>query len=93
VAQDDNPPEYGNRSTLTYRPGDGIAQLHRFVLPFAAPGGEYRLYAGIYNRSDIVRWPALQDGAPARDDLIYLGSFHLPPLRALYLPVVRSERD
>lgn len=91
VAQDDNPPEYGKRSTLTYRPGDGIAQLHRFALPFDLPGGEYKLYAGIYNRSDIVRWPAFQDGAPARDDLIYLGSFDLPPLHTLYLPVVRSE--
>ncbi len=93
VAQDDNPPEYGKRSTLTYRPGDGIEQLHRFVLPFTAPGGEYKLYAGIYNRSDVVRWPASQDGAPARDDLIYLGNFNLPPLRALYLPAVRFELD
>ena len=91
VAQDDNPPEYGKRSTLTYRPGDGIEQLHRFVLPFAAPGGEYKLYTGIYNRGDILRWPASQDGAPARDDLIYLGSFDLPPLHILYLPVVQSE--
>ena len=93
VAQDDNPPEYGKRSTLTYRPGDGIEQLHRFVLPFIAPGGEYRLYAGVYNRSDIVRWPAFQDGAPARDDLVYLGSFNLPPLNTLYLPAVRHEGD
>lgn len=91
AAQDDNPPEYGRRSTLTYRPGDGIAQLHRFVLLFTAPGGEYRLYAGIYNRSDMLRWPASQDGAPARDDLIWLGSFHLPPLNQVYLPIVRSD--
>lgn len=93
VAQDDNPPEYGKRSTLTYRPGDGIEQLHRFVLPFLAPGGEYRLYAGVYNRSDVVRWPASQDGAPAKDDLIYLGSFYLPPLNVLYLPIVRHEGE
>lgn len=91
VAQDDNPPEYGRRSTLTYRPGDGITQLHRLILPFTAPGGEYKLYAGVYNRSDIVRWPASQDGAPARDDLVYLGSFYLPPLNQVYLPVVRFD--
>jgi len=93
AAQDDNPPEYGKRSTLTYRPGDGIEQLHRFVLPFTAPGGEYKLYAGIYNRNDMVRWPAFQDGAPARDDLVYLGSLYLPPLNTLYLPAVRREGD
>ena len=91
VAQDDNPPEYGKRSTLTYRAGDGIDQLHRFVIPFNSPGGEYRLYAGIYNRGDVVRWPATQNGAPAQDDLVYLGSFELPPLQIFYLPVVWSN--
>ncbi len=93
VAQDDNPPEYGRRSTLTYRPEDGIAQLHRIILPFLAPEGEYRLYAGIYNRSDIVRWPASQNDAPARDNLVYLGSFTLAPHNRLYLPVVRNQGE
>jgi hypothetical protein len=91
AAQDDNPPEQGLRSTLTYRAGDGIDQLHRLVLPPGAPGGEYRVYAGVYNREDLVRWPATVGGVPARDDLAYLGSLTLPPLRVTYVPLVGAE--
>ncbi|MCL5998731.1 MAG: glycosyltransferase family 39 protein [Chloroflexi bacterium] len=78
MSQDDSPPERGNRSTLTYRPGEGIDQTHRLIVPADAPAGEYLLYAGIYNRTDVTRWPAQQDDAPARDDLVYLGKIHMP---------------
>ena len=78
--QDDNPPERGLRSTLSYRPGDGIDQIHQLVLPADAPGGEYKLYAGIYDREGFARWPATNNGTPAQDDLIYIGSFTLPDL-------------
>lgn len=92
VAQDDNPPELGQRSTLTYRAGEGIEQLHRLVIPPDAPGGEYRLLAGVYNRADIVRWSAQQNGAPAQDDLLVLGTFTLPNLPEysykIYIPMV-----
>jgi hypothetical protein len=91
AAQDDSPPEQGQRSTLTYRVGDGIDQVHRLVLPPNAPGGEYRVYAGVYNRGDMTRWPAAVDGAPAQDDLAYLGSLRLPPLRATYVPLAGTE--
>ncbi len=91
AAQDDSPPEQGQRSTLTYRVGDGIDQVHRLVLPPNAPGGEYRVYAGVYNRGDMARWPAAVDGAPAQDDLAYLGSLRLPPLRATYVPLAGTE--
>jgi hypothetical protein len=60
------------RSTLTYRAGDGINQVHRLALPDDLPAGEYRLYAGIYDREGGLRWPAQQDDRPARDDLILL---------------------
>ena len=77
IAQDDSPPEQGLRSTLTYRAGEGIKQLHRIVLPPDAPAGVYHLRAGIYNRSDQQRWEAVQNGAPARDMLIDLGTIEL----------------
>jgi hypothetical protein len=77
VSQDDNAPFGGKRSTLTFRPGDGIDQVHRITLPADLPAGEYQLLAGIYNSDDGVRWPAQQDGHPARDDLIRLGTFKL----------------
>lgn len=80
ASQDDNPPIIaGNpRSTLTFRAGDGIDQLHRIDLKPDLPAGEYTLYAGIYDREGGARWPAQQDGAPAVDDLIKLGTFTLP---------------
>ena len=77
IAQDDSPPEQGLRSTLTYRANEGIKQLHRIILPADAPAGIYYLVAGIYNRSDKQRWEAVQNGAPARDMLIDLGSIEL----------------
>jgi hypothetical protein len=92
VAQDDNPPEQGKRSTLTYHAGEGISQVHRVVIPADAPGGSYKLYAGIYDREGQQRWPAQQDGAPARDDLLYLGKLVLPELPRLdmhaFLPLM-----
>ncbi|MCL4504747.1 MAG: glycosyltransferase family 39 protein [Chloroflexi bacterium] len=80
AAQDDNPPDQGKRSTVTYRPGEGIDQLHRLVIPGDAPGGNYRLYAGIYDRGSQERWPAQQAGTPAQDNLLYLGTLNLPAL-------------
>ena len=78
VAQDDTPPEGGARSTMSYRPGAGIDHLHRIALPADAPAGEYTLYAGVYDRDTFERWPAAQDGAPARDNLVLLGRFTVP---------------
>ena len=78
VAQDDNPPQQGKRSTLTYRSGDGIDQVHQIILPSDTPSGEYLLYAGVYDRGSVTRWSAQQDGAPAQDNLIYLGKITLP---------------
>lgn len=75
ISQDDNPPIVDGklRSTLTYRAGDGIDQTHRLSLPGDLPAGEYKLFAGIYDREGGLRWPAQQDGRPARDDLILVG--------------------
>ncbi len=84
VAQDDNPPEQGARSTLTYRPGDGINQIYRLVIPAGAPGGTYTLYAGVYDRLTKERWPAQQNGKPAKDELLYLGTLNLPDLPRKY---------
>jgi hypothetical protein len=78
VASDDNAPEQGKRSTLTYRAGEGIDILHRLVIPADAPAGEYKLYVGVYNRDDHMRWAASQNGQPARDDVLDLGAITLP---------------
>lgn len=92
VAQDDSPPEKGRRSTLTYRAGDAFDIAHRINLPAQAPGGTYSVLAGVYTRSDVARWPAAQGGVPAKDDLMTLGTFTLPPLpslsRSSLLPIV-----
>jgi 4-amino-4-deoxy-L-arabinose transferase-like glycosyltransferase len=76
--QDDNPPMQGKRSTLTYRAGEGIDQVHRIIIASNAPAGDYALYAGIYNRVDQQRWPAQQNGGVAQDNLVYLGKIHVP---------------
>ncbi len=93
VAQDDNSPERGMRSTLTYRDGEGIDQLQRLALRRDLPAGEYRVMAGIYDRSGGARWPATREGQPARDDLVPLMTFTLPKLPAIsraFLPVVSA---
>jgi hypothetical protein len=76
IAQDDNPPIVDGlvRSTITYRPDEGINQLHRLEIPARLPPGQYQLYAGVYDRRSMVRWPAQQDGQPARNDLVFLGT-------------------
>ena len=94
VAQDDNGPERGLRSTLTYRDGEGIDQLQRLMLPRDLPGGEYRVLAGIYDREGGSRWPATRDGQPARDDLVPLMTFTLPEPPVVFrafLPVVNAD--
>jgi uncharacterized membrane protein len=76
ISQDDNPPIVDGlvRSTTTYRQGEGINQLHRLEIPADLPPGQYQLYAGVYDRQGMVRWPAQQDDRPAKDDLIFLGT-------------------
>jgi hypothetical protein len=79
VSQDDNSPFDNTRSTLTLRPGDGVDQLHRVELKPDLPSGTYTLFAGVYDaEGDQTRWPAQQDGQPAPNDLLKLGSFVLP---------------
>ncbi|MCL5998732.1 MAG: glycosyltransferase family 39 protein [Chloroflexi bacterium] len=98
TAQDDNPPEQGRRSTLSYRPGEGIDQIHRIIIPVDWPGGKYRLYAGIYDRASLDRWMVKQDGQPARDNLVYLGTIDLADLQDLpgiktFLPMIVHGAD
>ena len=76
ISQDDNPPIVDGlvRSTVTYRSGEGINQLHRLEIPRDLPAGQYSLYAGVYDRQSIARWPAQQNGLPAKDNLVLLGT-------------------
>jgi hypothetical protein len=72
ILQRDAAPFNGARSTVTFRVGDHYADSYTFTVPADAPRGKYTLYAGIYNRTDVTRWAAAQDGQPARDDLIVI---------------------
>jgi uncharacterized membrane protein len=79
VAQDDDAPFDGQRSTLTFRRGDGIEQTHIIDLKPDLPAGTYTLYAGIYDADGAqARWPSRQNDAPALNDLVKLGTFTLP---------------
>lgn len=97
IAQDDNPPENGQRSSRTYRPGEGMDQTHRLLIPTWLPEGEYTLLAGVYSPGDLARWDARQAGAPARDNLISIGTITLPPITGLsqrsFLPIAQSGFD
>lgn len=87
-AQYDKAPLDGKRATQTFRAGDGLDQLNLITLKPDLPAGEYTIYAGIYNRADVTRWEAAQDGLPAKDNLVRLGSFTLGPpmIHTVYLP-------
>ncbi len=74
IAQDDDAPFNGQRSTLSFQAGDGIVQVHRLTLPPDLPAGRYVLRGGVYDSSgEMERWPALQDGQPALHNLVSLG--------------------
>ena len=99
ATQDDNRPEAGTRSTLTYRAGEQIDLIHRVALREDAPPGEYKLYAGVYDRDkECCRWEVAQSGQRPPDDRIYLGSFTLPALpdptpydNNLYMPMLLNQ--
>jgi hypothetical protein len=76
--QDDNKPERGARTTLTYSTGDGIDQSHQIMLPADAPPGLYTITIGVYDAEGGLRWPARQGGAPAKDDLIVVANVSVP---------------
>ncbi len=79
IAQDDDAPFNGQRSTLSFLPGDGIVQVHRLVLPADLPSGRYVLRGGIYDGDgEMRRWRATQDGQPALHDLVQLGELIVP---------------
>ncbi len=77
--KDSGPLEAGlDRSTQTYRAGAGFDIAHALRLSPDAPAGRYTIYIGIYDRAGFERWPAAQNDAPARDNLIVAGTFELP---------------
>jgi hypothetical protein len=79
VVQEDHPPENGARSTRTFRAGAGHREQSMFTVPANLQPGQYTIYVGIYDRDDLERWPAVQNGIPAQNDLIIAGTFTVKP--------------
>lgn len=79
IVQEDHPPDNGARSTRTFRAGAGHRERSTFTLPKAMSPGSYTIYVGIYDRDDLERWPATQNGAAARNNLIVAGTFTVEP--------------
>ena len=53
----------------SWRAGDVIVQLHRFLLPDDLTADQIWLTVGVYRRDDLARLPVLEDGAVVGDHL------------------------
>jgi len=56
------------------RPGDLIAQRHRFEIPLDAPEGEYTIEFGFYRLDTLERYSIIVDGKPV-DQRVLTGPF------------------
>ncbi len=53
----------------SWQAGDIIIQRHSLTLPPEAPAGEYALYTGAYWLDTLERWPVVEDGQAAGDQI------------------------
>ncbi|MEW5960390.1 MAG: hypothetical protein AB1801_21905, partial [Chloroflexota bacterium] len=76
VAGFDSPPLAGDYPTGLWEAGEVIVDPHALDLS-AAPPGEYRVLAGLYNFATGERLPASRQGRPLPDYAVDLGVIHL----------------
>jgi len=85
VAQHDGEPGGGLRPTITWRPGETVADKHALLIPIGTPPGSYRLVAALYEPATGARL------AGAQGDAADLGAVQVDravvPLPAELLPV------
>jgi hypothetical protein len=81
VAQQDNPPQRGQKPTSSWKPGQEIPDPYDLPIPADALPGEYTLAVGLYGWPDLAR-------LPVRDN----EGLQLPDQRIL-LTKVRVERE
>jgi len=66
--QEDVPPQYGERPTTGWSPGEVVADPHQVQIAAAAPPGEYELQIGMYDPATGRRLPVYDaQGQPAGD--------------------------
>ncbi|HUV74700.1 MAG TPA: glycosyltransferase family 39 protein [Anaerolineae bacterium] len=73
VAQSDSAPLNGQYPTSIWSPGESIVEERTI----AAPGGEYRVFVGLYRLDTLERVRVVLDGEPLQDARVPLGTVHL----------------
>ncbi len=78
IAQQDNIPLFGARSTTTWRVGEILQDVHLIWLPEDLLPGEYDLSAGMYDTETIVRLPVYdENGDRLPEDRAPLGKIRI----------------
>ena len=72
VAQQDGPPAQGSYPTSLWSAPETIINSHELRLPDSLPPGDYRVRLGLYNPTDGIRVPVLDDTGQAEGDTIDL---------------------
>jgi len=76
-AQSDARPMQGDAPTLTWLPGELIADTHTLVLPADMPAGAYRLYVGLYDAFQGERIALYQGNVRLDQDRALLGTLQV----------------
>lgn len=80
VVQQDNWPVRGTRPTVTWTPGEVIADFYSLPIPLQAAPGQYTVYAGLYDTSTGERLPVTVGGAEQADGRLMVCTVTVQPL-------------
>ncbi len=79
VAQDDHGLGRGIYRTNFWQPGDVIREKYTLTLPKGMPGGEYSLYAGVYDFPSLERLAVRSASVPVQNNAIVLDRVRVEP--------------
>lgn len=85
VAQQDNWPVRGTRPTVTWAPGEIIADYYSLPIPLKTSPGQYTVYTGIYDASTGERLPVTVDGEERPNGQLEVCTLTVQPLIPLWV--------
>jgi hypothetical protein len=87
VAQQDNWPVRGTRPTVTWTPGEIVADYYSLPIPLDISPGRYVIYAGLYDAGSGERLPVMEDGESQPHDRLKVCEIVIQPLIPLGVKV------
>ena len=80
IAQQDNWPVRGTRPTVTWEPGEIIADHYSLPIPLHTPPGRYKVYAGIYGAGTGERLSVEMDSTSQPHNRLKITNIIIDPL-------------